>query len=220
MKTGEIRLFKITIFSIRNCGLKPTEDNPNMIEIRIRKAKRSGCDDHVEGCRYFEMVDMESDVHLICKPGYIHEVKAEGLAQGCGISKLLIQLCLNEANIHQVNHDRNQAMNILRADDLAHTKTWVKSNCENIACFSDFPKFYMGSLYLKSAISSNYDSAFIKLSDSSIYPPEGPTCTEELLERYNGNGEMEHNGNTVNVYRVPWFVCYPKQGIRCINNYL
>ena len=218
MKTGEIRLFKIDIFSIKNCGLKPTEDNPNLIEIKIRKAKRTGCDDNVEGCRYFEMVDMESDVHLICKPGCIHEVKAGGLAQGCGISKLLIQLCLNEANIHQVNHDRNQAMNILRADDLATTKSWVKSNCEKIVYISNLPKFYVGSLYLKSAISSNYDSAFIKLSDSRIYPPEGATCTEELLNRYNGNGGMESNGNTVNVYQKPWFVCYPKEEIQCISN--
>ena len=106
---------------------------------------------------------------------------------GCGISQILIQLCLNEPNIHEVQYNGNQALKILEADDF----NWVNGNCKKIVYMRNlFKPLNMASIYLKAAILSKFDFAFIKLLNLGKFPSRGFTPTEVLLEKYDGMGGM------------------------------
>lgn len=73
---------------------------------------------------------------------YLVEVECKGQAEtwskGCNIPKILIQLCLNEANIHKVKYPDNLAMRSLRVDN--KTKRWTLSRCQKIVFLDDLSK--------------------------------------------------------------------------------
>ena len=223
MRTGERRVFKIDAFSTRSCGLKPTTENSNVITVTVIKEERPANNDGFESGMYFKVIGSGEDdsIELSCKPGKIHEVKFKGQAeiwsQGCNIPVILIQLCLNEAKIHQVKYPDNLTMRSLRAHD--KIRRWALSKCKKIVMLDDLSKKRMGTIYLRGAILSNFDKGFILLS-TGTYPPEGHACTKDLLGRY-GNGDMatEENDKTikvVDVWNAPWFFCRSKKKNRCI----
>ena len=223
MKTGDSRVFKIDVFSTRACGLKPTTENSNVITVTLIKGERQANNDGFESGMDFKVVGSKEDgsVELSCKPGKIHEVEFKGQAEtwsrGCNIPVILIQLCLNEANIHQVKYPDNLAMRFLSAHD--KTRRWALSRCKKIVFLDDLSKKRMGTIYLRGAILSSFDTGFI-LPSTGIYPPEGHACTKDLLGRY-GNGGMatEEKDKTikvVDVWNAPWFFCQSKEKNRCI----
>ena len=90
MKKNEIRLFKIDKSKTRNCNMDGSAESPNIIEISIRK-------EVTDPQRRFLMVGHEEEVYLNCYPGKLDFVKVDpSKMQGCGISKILTRLCLNE----------------------------------------------------------------------------------------------------------------------------
>ena len=68
MKENEERSFRIDKSKARNCQLDATTDNPNVVEIKIKKTVKDPC------CRYAK-VDHGDDVCLNCYPGKIEFVK-------------------------------------------------------------------------------------------------------------------------------------------------
>ena len=164
------------------------------------------------------MVGKERDVYLTCKPGYFH-VNVKGPTKGCGISQILIQLCLNEPNIHEVQYNGNQAVKIIETDDFGSffdLKLMVNGLCKKIVFTRNLVKpLNMASLYLKAAILGKFNFAFIKLLNLNTFPSSGFIPTELLLEKYDGMGGMVNNDKTVNVEGTQWFFCRPCKANKC-----
>ena len=164
MIKGGTRFFRINKSRSIFCRLNAQQANQRMIEIQIRKSDLDldGCQD----CSQFTVVWEGSEVnypttiaHLFCKPGY-YEVDIKATASGCGISQILIQLCLNEPDIHEVKHNGNQAMSLLQTD--AMNMKWVTSHCKKIVYITNLDKpLNVASQYLKAAILSKFKFTFI-----------------------------------------------------------
>ena len=57
-----------------------------------------------------EAVGLEN-TYINCFPGKVDQVYTAKIAEGCGIGKILMLLCLNEGSIHNVeNNEENRAM--------------------------------------------------------------------------------------------------------------
>ena len=67
----------------------------------------------------------------------------------------------------------------------------------------------LASLYLKAAILSKFNFAFIKLLNKDTFPSRGFDPTELLLEKYDGMGGMVNDDKIVNVEGTQWFFCRP-----------
>ena len=208
MTRDDVRTFQIDKSRKIYCGLSPKQENTNIIEIQIRKI---GLDmNNCKDCSQFQMVGEESDVYLACRPGNYH-VNIQGTASGCGISKIFIQLCLNEPKIHEVQYIANQAMNFQGTD-------WVRAHCKKIVYLDNLNKpSNLVSLYLEATILSQFKLTFIKLLDSSLqmYPINDVYKTKDLLKRYYGMGGMVNYDKVINDQGRQWFFCYPCEGNKC-----
>ena len=165
------------------------------------------------------MVDMKDDVYLLCEPGHIRYVNVGGAAKGCGISKILTQLCLNEAKVHNVGNSKNKAIRRINALKKAGgIKSWVKSSCEKIVALKVVPVPEIAALsYLKSAVGQGYEQMFVLLTTTNAelygnaaFPKNGACSTEDLMETYDANGNMSDGDEVVSVYGGVWFFCFPK----------
>ena len=94
MMEGETRKFQIDKTKKKNCKL-PGQD---VIDIEITKEQSPYPGDVF----IFKMVGMMDEVFIECNDGYITELKTKGIAENCGIGKILTQLCLSEETIHNV----------------------------------------------------------------------------------------------------------------------
>ena len=120
---------------------------------------------------------------------------------------MLIQLCLNEPDIHEVKHNGNQAMSLLQTD--AMNMKWVTSHCKKIVYITNLDKpLNVASQYLKAAILSKFKFTFIKLLDSKMYPPSGAIKTKNLFKRYYGMGGIVKYDKVINIQGRQWFFCY------------
>ena len=136
MKVGETRKFQVDKTKKKNCRLP----GPEIVEIEIKKEKSS-----------FKMVEPIAEASIHCSDGYVASVKAHGIAENCGIGKILMQLCMNEKKIHNVERkDKNKALKKL--DDyiqeceakelcsksvqprrgLKYLKMWFESECSKV----------------------------------------------------------------------------------------
>ena len=206
MTRDDVRTFQIDKSRKIYCGLSPKQENTNIIEIQIRKI---GLDmNNCKDCSQFEMVGEESDVYLACRPGNYH-VNVQGPASGCGISKILIQLCLNEPKIHEVKYIGNQAMNFLGPD-------WVTAHCKKIVYVDNFKKpLNLVALYLEATILSKFKLTMMKLPNSKMFPSNGAIKTKDLLKRYYGIGGMVKHNKVIKGWGRQWFFCYPCEGNKC-----
>ena len=212
MKENEERSFRIDKSKARNCQLDATTNNPNIIEIKIKKTVKNPC-------FRFAMVDHGDKVYLNCYPGKIDFVKVEySKAQGCGIAKMLTRLCLNENEIHTVKKG-NKNMAFQKIGDFPwwdNTKSWVESKCKKLIYLHNRsnPK-NRANLYIAEARLSGFTQMFIsQVQDEKywkrIYPPQGPCCIDEFEGYYDDEGNIVKDGVTVNVWNAIWFFCLPK----------
>ena len=212
MKKNEVRLFKIDKSKTRNCHLEATKDDPNVIEIKIKKEVKA------PQLRFF-MVDHVDDVYLNCYPGKIDFVKVEySKAQGCGIAKMLNRLCLNENEIHNVKKG-GKNMALRKVQDFPwwdSTLAWVEAHCKKLVFLHNRANpANRANLYITTAKLSGYTQMFIaQVQDEQywkrIYPERGPCCIAELENNYDENGNMVKDGKAVNVWNAIWFFCHPK----------
>ena len=208
MNLEEVRDFKIDKGKKPDCKL-PTN------EIKIKKQEDPS---NSEGYK-FSMVG-EREVFIECFPSYVPHLKAKGKAEGCGIGKMLMQLCFNENNIHDVqNNDKNRALAMIdRLKDMMEDKEladkvqkWAETKCSKLL-FLDMessPKS-KAHVYFNSAIASGFDYMFIDIDNEEFYPKTGPCPVKTLKERYNDEGYMVNGDEKVKAWEQQWFFCHPK----------
>lgn len=181
-----------------------------LVEVNILKMKSGSA-------WKYEIMNHDTPAYLMCKPGY-YDLKIEEAGLNCGIAQILIQLCLNEENLHDVKNRENQAMFALRTWSFRYGfLMWVRKHCEkvvftnskeNLEGFVGISK--LASAILQAAILSQYSDALIKLPNLPYYfpyPPGGFTFTTDLLGRYDGKKGMVKEGKVVNIDKTEWFFC-------------
>ena len=77
MNIREMCKFKVDLKLKKNCRLKPTEKD--IVEIEIEK------DAFPMFLPNFRMVNVKSEVFVLCDTGYIDKLETEGVAEDCGI---------------------------------------------------------------------------------------------------------------------------------------
>ena len=133
MQTGDTREFEIDKDNKKNCRL-PVVDNA--ITIKIRKQKESG--NTIDDQYWFTTLE-DVKAYVVCAAGYVAMLEVKGNAQDCGIGKILMRLCLNEEEIHNVaDNVRNKAVskmesysriNVPKAREL---ENWLNSKCKKM----------------------------------------------------------------------------------------
>ena len=218
MKKGEIRRFKIDITLKQDCKLHSSNNDQNILEVKIKKVKTSSSSDYFGKAWTYHMIGKPTDVYLRCGSGY-YNLKIAELELGCGIAQILIRLCLNEETIHDVKNSKNKANRMIKnshysnGDELSQ---WISSNCEKIVYVRHANKMdsKIPSLYLQGAILSKYDRAIILFKKQVSNHPSF-TFTTEILGRYDGNGkivmdEQRINRKAVSIENSEWFFCFRK----------
>ena len=204
MNKDDTRKFQINISLKLRCNLQVTKRDLYQVEVLIRKTELN----QEEGWK-FQMADNEDEVYLECKPGY-YQLNIDRPELDCGVAQILIQLCLNENVIHDVDNQENQAMLMIERYHL-NNEVWVESNCDKIVYTENLIEpLNMAYLYIKAAMLSHYEFSFILLSNLNIYPPKGKILTNRLLIRYDGMGGMVKYDEVENVEGTEWFFCKKK----------
>ena len=171
----------------------------------------------------FVMSERDAWASIRCHSGKVPMLKVSPKARDCGIGKILMQLCLNEEKIHNVD-DNDNNLALLELNHLSlifrlgqEMESWVKSKCERILYLQMVanPK-KAAHVYFKSAFDSGYTEMFVAL-DEEFYPREGPCSVMALKERYTDDGYMKDNDgtpidgtvgdDTFNVFGKEWFFC-------------
>ena len=177
--------------------------------------------------RKFEVVHHEKDAYVLCSPGYVHYLSAKGKTTDCGIGKILMKLCLNEENMHNVENKENEAITDIQdwiddckreksckdhEDKLIKLQKWVNTECSKIVGMhmSSDPKT-KAYVYFNSALESHFSKMFIQIGVHDMYPKDDCRSVLVLKDRYNGNGEMVNGNDKVSVYLENWFFCKPKR---------
>ena len=211
MELGETRTFKIDKLSKPNCKLE--ED-----EISIQKTEEK------KDSYSFSMSLRNARSFIRCFPGEVKNVKVSPKAENCGIGKILMKLCLNEEQIHNVeNNDISLALKAMKSyktfPSIEKMETWIKSSCKKLLflMITSTPKS-KGHLYFNSALETGYTEMFFAL-DKEFYPEEGGCSVEALQKRYTDDGHITDNDGTpvrvlgddkIKVFAKNWFFCQPK----------
>ena len=219
MKVGETRKFRID-------KTKPNCQFPNT-EITVKKSTRTAF-------RGFEVVDYEEDAHVWCTPGFVHQLSAKKLTEHCGIGKILMNLCFNEKDIHNVAGSKdNQGWSLFQGwiEDcrdkkeckehdhygrLVKLEKWVKSECSKlVGLFMAAKPKSRAHVYFKSALESHFSEIFIKTELDEMYPRDDCRSVEVAQDRYTEDGKIVYKFNdvrvTMDVYRKLWLFCMPKK---------
>ena len=221
MKNGEKRTFELDLSKKPNCGLS---GSGKAVTISITKDKTQKDPKEYK----FSMSEYEYSVYIVCRAGYVPDLAAGGIAEDCGIGKILMQLCLNEKKLHKIsNKNKNNAMNQIRLElqgckidntcnepnikKIERLEVWVESKCSKILYLdmssSPMTKAYV---YFNSALASGFTDMFIRIGTRDIYPKEGPCSTQTLKERYTDEGTMVDGDDEIIVHGRAWFFCLPK----------
>ena len=226
MALGETRKFNIDKSGKKNCGLP----GPTVVEIEIIKEKSIFSEEYSKF--RFRMNDEAYTAFVLCDAGSIPLLQVEGKAEQCGIGKILMQLCLNEKEIHNVaSKDINKAMNQMdeyiekcqevatcKAGKLQELKKCITSYCSNVMYLEmSSARKNAAHVYFNSAIASGFTEMFMLPSEDGRilpardpYPKEGPCSVAILKARYK-DGYMEVDGGEKTwVWGWNWFFCHPK----------
>ena len=215
MKPDEKRTFEIDPEQKKNCRL-PVVDKK--IKIEIQK------EDDLPTNILFSLVEQDrADAYVVCMAGTVPMLKVYGDATECGIGKMLMQLCFNEEQIHNIGDKMtNTAIERIKEylifDGLQIAKemeTWVKSKCKKILYLTmTATPASAAHLYFNSAFDAGFTEMFIapknNLGKREFYPKEGPCAVKALQKRYTVDGYMRWIRDEVRVIGQDWFFCKPK----------
>ena len=226
MALGETRKFKVDKREKKNCQLP----GPEIVEIEIKKEQS------LLFASTFRMINPSAEAFINCDDGFVSYIKTQGIAENCGIGKILTQLCMNEEKIHNIaGNDKNGALAKLRdyiqeckerekcrnrqdlVKKLKNLKKWSKSHCSKLIYLEMQAEPYeKAHLYFKSSIASGFTDMFMVskwLTGDFVnfYPKEGPCPVEMLHEKYSNDGTMIDEDETTFVVGMRWFFCFPKQ---------
>ena len=229
MEVGETRKFEVDKNVKKGCKL-PGE---GIIEIQIKKEQPK------VWASEFRMVSPKADdVFINCDDGYIDKLQTRGIAENCGIGKILMQLCLNENEIHNVaNNDKNGALNqidkyitdcnkkescneIAQAEiaQLEKLREWIPTHCSKLILLEMQAKpRSTAHVYFNSAKAAGFkkmfmiDHVWLWYEPVNFYPKKGPCPVKMLQKRYSEDGYMVDGKEKTLVWGMNWFFCYPKK---------
>ena len=225
MTIGETRTFKIDKRQKKDCGLS----GENVVEVEIKKEQS------IIFASSFRMMNPKAKAYIHCDYGYVSYLEVQGKAKKCGIGKILMQLCLNEEKIHNVEaNNKNEALNRMdvyiedckekescRKNDqvlerFQNLKEWITSHCSKLIYLEmqAEPKS-AAHVYFTSAMASGFAEMFMISEDAILsphqeimfYPKEGPCAVKTLQEQYSDEGYIKKTM----VWGMNWFFCHPKK---------
>ena len=227
MAVDEVRKFTIDKTKKKECGLA----GENFVEIEIKKEKSEVY------VSTFRMVNPNEQAFVNCDYGYVALLKTKGKAQKCGIGRILMELCNNEEEIHNVvGNEKNEAMNQIdkyiqdsskkesneehdkEVKKLKSFKEWTTDHCSKLIYMEMEAKpRSTAHVYFNSAIASGFTRIFmishvwLWYEDVKFYPNEGPCKVKTLQKRYSNDGYMIDGDKKTLVWGWNWFFCYPKK---------
>ena len=154
-----------------------------------------------------------------CFPGEINFLWTKGITEGCGIGKILMRLCLNEENIHDVDEELDENLAMAHIRKLAMPghellEKWATVDCSKIVYLGMSPDpIDSAYVYFISARESGFDQMVITIDKVGIYPKSGPCSVETLQKRYD-NGNMVEGDDIVQVIDQDWFFCVPRKKLQ------
>ena len=104
MKVEKTRLFKVDKSIMKRCK-SPV---PEAIEIEIKKetSEQLILGEIIIELSKFRMISQEAEAFIDCKSGSIDNMSNKGPTEDCGIEEIILQLCMNEDEIHNVARKR------------------------------------------------------------------------------------------------------------------
>ena len=212
MEEGETRKFEI------DKNNKPKCQYPEK-EITIGKKSHSVKNNNKW---IYGVVELDYQAYINCFPGEVDFLFTAGIAQNCGVGKILMKLCLNEEKIHNVeNNEENDAMSDLKLSaDLSKNDVFkkfvknIETDCSKLIYLmmtADVPS--KGHIYFKSAEESGYSQMFIETQapGKETHPKSGTCSVSELAKLYNDDGYIIDGDDKVYVRGKAWFFCLPKK---------
>ena len=227
MTVGEVRKFIIDKTKKKSCGL----EGENTVEIEIKKEKSEVY------VSTFRMVKPNEQAFVHCDYGYVPLLKTMGKAQKCGIGRILMELCNNEEEIHDVaGNEKNEAVNQIdkyiqdsskkesneehdqEVKKLKSFKEWTTEHCSKlIYLLMEAKPRSTAHVYFNSAMASGFTRAFmishvwLWYEDVKFYPDKGPCKVKKLQKRYSDDGYMIDGDKKTLVWGWNWFFCYLKK---------
>ena len=242
MKLGDTRTFEIDKAAKPTC-LLPVQDGKIKIKIKKQHDKHKNIVFHMvknddDPFNDDDEEDTETYVELGLHFRHVSYLRVIDDAQECGIGKILMVLCFNEAEIHNVEGNTKteallkmeQISKIVPKDlkpKAVKLENWVKSDCKKFLYLSmtadPESKAYV---YFNSAIDSGYSLMFIgrRILSQGFYPKECEYCSSEVLKkRYSADGYMVGDcgidgKEKTEVFGGNWFFCKPKMPTKIICN--
>ena len=161
MGEDETRIFEIDKRK-PDCAFEGTE-------INIRKTAMSNPQTKVVYRVYLKVVGHEDDAYIDCMPGFVDQLRVQGSLEGCGVGKMLMKLCLNEKNIHNVqnNEDTKVMRDIKKSvlelseeneEKLSKLDKWASSVCSKLVYLIMVARRESGKahVHFNSALESGY----------------------------------------------------------------
>ena len=212
-----------------------------LLEIQVKKYKRKNIQSNIglptkvpKGATRFRTWKMGlGDIYLDCHPGFVDKPVVQECfwrdcrgdangkdARGCGIGRIMINLCMLEKKIHNTKFNRNKNIALKSLKPKWNTMNWMKSQCSKVLMLE--PITYISSTwknleqFLESAARLGFKVMVIKVPEApkvpeSLYPNAGPCRTRELAANYK-SGRMNidgGNGVVVTGDGNEWFFCVP-----------
>ena len=151
----------------------------------------------------FNVVGYEKIAYIECFAGFIQQLKTKGKTEGCGIGKILMQLCLNEKDIHDVKKNNQDNLAVRKiwnwAEECKETPTctlqnqerlskiekWVAAECSKLVYLHMIADPKSGAyVYFNSGMESGYTQMLVKISHEEAYPKDGFCSVKTLKEQY------------------------------------
>ena len=240
MKIDEVRTFQIDKDAKPNCRL-PSQGGK--IEIKIKKQfdTQKNVVFHTvknDDDPFNDQDEEDTETYVGCVPGYVSQLRVVDDAQECGIGKMLMMLCFNEIEIHNVESNiENKALLKMEQNSkmaqkelqqkAAKLEKWVKTDCKKLLYLSMTAEPESNAhVYFNSAIESDFSLMFItrRVLSQGFYPKKCDYCSTDVLKkRYTSDGYMLGDcgidgKDKTEVFGGAWFFCQPKVPTKIICN--